>query len=210
MRKNFHLPLPNNAEGVTGGGGGAWTIGGAAGSSWGLLGKSSNVRPVTEALNRGFLMGVAPVRCCGFEKSLIILILFTRHNQFNNSYIFFVYEVLWGNTRIQKSVDSRKSLEVRLVYMWRNFRVSCTACCHGIRLKIYPKNLYTSAKIKENTTKLSNLWNRWMTYGLLWMIAWPWLPWRNGNTISRKIKYYREYPLYSEQKELIWPIVILQ
>lgn len=33
MRKNFHLPLPNNAEGVTGGGGGAWTIGGAAGSS---------------------------------------------------------------------------------------------------------------------------------------------------------------------------------
>lgn len=33
VRKNVHLPLPNNAEGVTGGGGGAWTIGGAAGSS---------------------------------------------------------------------------------------------------------------------------------------------------------------------------------
>lgn len=71
---HLHLPLPNNAEGVTDGGGtGAWTIGGAAGNNWGLLGKSSNVRPVTEALNRGFLMGVAPERCCcGFEESLII------------------------------------------------------------------------------------------------------------------------------------------
>lgn len=37
-----------------GAGGGAWTTGGAAGRSWGLLGKSSKLRPVTEALSSGF------------------------------------------------------------------------------------------------------------------------------------------------------------
>lgn len=71
----YNLPLAIRPEGVTTGAGTvACTIGGAAGSNKGLLGKSSNVKPVTEALNKGFLMGVAPGRCC-FWESLIIFTL---------------------------------------------------------------------------------------------------------------------------------------
>lgn len=39
---------------VVGCGGGACTTGGAAGSSSGLLGKSSKLSPVTDALSKGF------------------------------------------------------------------------------------------------------------------------------------------------------------
>lgn len=67
---------------VGGCGGGACTIGGAAGSKNGLLGKSSIVKPVTEALNRGFLMGVAPGRCDFEVESLIMF--YTRTNTHKN------------------------------------------------------------------------------------------------------------------------------
>lgn len=82
--ERYDLPLVTRPVDVTTGAGiGAWTIGGAAGSNKGLLGKSSNVKPVTEALSRGFLIGVAFRRCCFW----VSLIIFTFSNVM--TYIFF-------------------------------------------------------------------------------------------------------------------------